>query len=319
MKKRFSVGFFALALTLMLCLLIPVFSVSAAASEERAYEWILSEDGSEIIRNDGRVYKYFALGRDFRIDPDSAYLFVNDVSLGDIYSYSPDGEIIWVEDYYGEAYMYTTTEGLSMAYRFCEGKYESYRIELDTTKKAAVIDNTVIESMNALGVTELADVTEIDVTVLANYICHEIVARDKFNILSRTVGLVFETDAGYYYVNFQTLDNSNFDADGNFSFRSGTVALVRLSGIEEATVAGAVKNAANIKTDIEHEVDRAAAENAFWVMFVIVGFIAPIPVLVMGFYLANSAKRGKPKYWYSLSILAAAWFVLSVALMLIMM
>ncbi len=318
MKKRFSVSFSALALALLLCLIIPVFSVSAVASEERAYEWILSEDGTQIIRSDGRIYNYFSDNYNFYLEPDFEYAFVNDVSLGDIYSYAPDGEIIWVENEYA-IYLYTTSAGLTMLYGFMDGKYDSYRINVGDTYKSAVIDNSVIESMNALGVSVVADVADVDVTTLAGYTYHSIVARDQKQIFSETVGLVFEIDGGYYYVNFSMLNNSNFDAYGNFSFRSGAVPLIRLSGIEEATLAGAIENAKMISTSTDREIDRASAENAFWVMFVIVGFVAPIPVFIMGFYLANSAKRGQPRYWYSLSILAAVWFVLSIVLMLLMM
>ncbi len=318
MKKRFLTGL--IMLTLALCLLISVFSMAVSASDDKhAYEWILSECGDEIIRDDGRVYTLLSIGNNFYLDPYSEYAYANEVSLGEIYSYAPDGEIIWVVDDNYDTYIYTTINGLSMAYEFFEGNYASYRIELEGTYKSSVIDNSVIESMNALGVTELADVTEVDVTVLANYTCHDIIARDNNNIFSRTIGLVFETESGYYYVNYAMLDNSNFDAQGYFSFRSGSVPIVKLSGIEEATLAGAIRDAESVIAEYEYEVDRASAENAFWVMFVIVGFIAPIPIFIMGFYLANSAKRGAPKYWYSLSILAAAWFVLSIVLMLLLM
>ncbi len=317
MKKRFLTCLLALAV--MLCLLVPVLSISASAAEnEEPYEWLLSKDRSSIIRSDGKLYEYISLGDDFYFDVNAEYEFINDVRLGDIYSYAPDGDVIWIEDDY-ELYVYATEKGYEQIKAFAEGKYESYLIELgDGTYRSAQIDKAAIESMNALGVSTVAEVKEVDVDILEDCTYHSIIARDANEILSKVTGLVFEFGDGYYYVNFAALDNSYFDAYGNFSFRSGSVPLVRLSGMEEATVIGAIENAEYRYIRTEYEIDRAAAESAFWVMFVLAGFIIPIPVLFMGMYLANSAKRGAPKYWYSLSILAAAWLVLCIVLMLMM-
>lgn len=56
--------------------------------------------------------------------------------------------------------------------------------------------------------------------------------------------------------------------------------------------------------------------SAFWVFYVLNGFLLPIAPLVVGVVTAHSAKRGKPRRWYILSALAGAWMLLATVLAL---
>ena len=130
-------------------------------------------------------------------------------------------------------------------------------------------------------------------------------------------------DGAYYYVNYLTLGNQYFDADGNFSYRSGTVGLIALNSAQSATVQGAVESQSYRYAEYEWEddewIDDDVSAGFFWVMLVLFGFLMPIPFLVIGLVLPNSAKRGYPKYWYVLAVIAVVWMILAAILTGIML
>lgn len=66
------------------------------------------------------------------------------------------------------------------------------------------------------------------------------------------------------------------------------------------------------------EGDYAEWTVTFWVAFALVGFVAPIPFLIVGFALPRSKKRGSPEYWYIVAILAGIWLLLAAVLLVIL-
>jgi hypothetical protein len=57
----------------------------------------------------------------------------------------------------------------------------------------------------------------------------------------------------------------------------------------------------------------------FWGTFALIGLILPAALAVVGVVLARSEARGKPTYWYGLSIVCGAWLVFSIALMVLLL
>ncbi|MBQ8408332.1 MAG: hypothetical protein IJY39_05650 [Clostridia bacterium] len=57
----------------------------------------------------------------------------------------------------------------------------------------------------------------------------------------------------------------------------------------------------------------------FWITFILLCFVAPIPFLIVGIVFARSEKRGYPKYWYILSLIAALWLLVSTLLLIVLL
>ena len=62
----------------------------------------------------------------------------------------------------------------------------------------------------------------------------------------------------------------------------------------------------------------SASPFGFWFCFILIGFIFPIPFLVLGLVFPRSQAMGYPKYWYVLSIIAGIWMLVSVALLVLL-
>ena len=56
----------------------------------------------------------------------------------------------------------------------------------------------------------------------------------------------------------------------------------------------------------------------FWIGFAVLGFLAPIPFLLVGLLLPRSKKLGYPRYWRKLVYIAGAWMALALLLAVIL-
>ena len=179
-----------------------------------------------------------------------------------------------------------------------------------------IFDVSLLESLDELA-SSGTESFPIDVRDLADAECYEIVIYHNFE---ETIhGAIYIMDGAYYYLNYVDLGNQHFDADGYFSYRSGEVMLTRAE-----TYRGGIENALAplFKEYMPGTVEGTAYGEetfmiAFWIAFVLLGFMAPIPFFVLGLLLSRSEKLGYPKYWMILSYIAAAWFALSALLLLL--
>ncbi len=299
----------------ILLTLSQIFTMGIGASNELE-QWILSNDKQTLIGYGGKTYYHYSTSTDLYLKPRYDYEYANAVSLGTVHSSSADPEIVWIESEMGEIFIYATSAGRTQLSKFENGKYGGYRLNDMGAYKYAELDKSVVEQMNAAGVTTVANVITVDVTMLKDSLSYEITAYDEAQMFACDIGRVFvDNNGSYYYVCYANLDNSYFDANGELSFRSGNITLVLLEGTAEATVKQASENMQRFDYEYEVEGSKEDAISVFWVFFVLGGFIMPIPFIIAGCVLATSDKRGRPKYWYTLSIIAALWLILSFVLM----
>ena len=144
-------------------------------------------------------------------------------------------------------------------------------------------------------------------------------------------GALYLIDEAWYYINYDTLENDKFDADGNFSYRRGTVELSKLSDelAKKIDIANDSKDILytvytyeedEFVEDFEHEYfDESFGVALFWVVFSLVCLALPAFIAVGAFIVARLDKLGRPKYWYIVSLIALVWIVSSVALMIIIL
>ena len=212
-------------------LLLSLFALPTGAKAETKYvEWKLSED-LETLTADGTVtYTYY--GSEYDGD-----LF------GSVIAYKE--EIFHenkVEDPSGSSYRVYTVGENAIAYFMMDGEWQIYateeaRASLDAIGSAspsafalmkesrgAVFDRETALALSDLG----GEGVEMDVRDLKTLLVYSVMATDSAYFLQREWCLVYEIGGNYYALFVPDLDNSHFDADGAFSYRSGTVTLYPL-------------------------------------------------------------------------------------------
>ena len=126
-----------------------------------------------------------------------------------------------------------------------------------------------------------------------------------------------------FYVRFDTLDNTHFDADGNFSFRSGEVPLTPLNDAMSAEAREAINARMTEGMTVYEdptlgELPETLVLILFWIVYVILGFLCPLPFIAVGVILPLIKPLGKPKYWLLSAILGALWVLLAIILMILL-
>lgn len=318
---------------LALCMLIAALTVcgAAAAEESRYVEWTLSED-EETLTGDGKVYTVYYAPISYTFDTKNRFVYENTVerSIGTttVRSYAYSGEYAWLHRD-GYSRLFVTDKGRQMLSEFFSGETALYRL-LDMDENVASFDAAtaqMLATMHSAGAS-----AEMDVRELEGVTRYEIEAYDETDSLFYQYGCVYRlSDGKYYYLHYLTLDNAHFDSDGDFSYRSGSVKLVLLSDNIGTVIEDAAGRTEYRERTTTYERDLYAAEGeytdtdgsgfwivAFWVVFALLGFAAPLPFLIAGFVLPRSKKRGYPEYWYILAIIASIWLLLSGVLFVIL-
>jgi len=318
--KRFS--------PILVCFLVlaQFLAVSASAA---VVEWSLSEDDTVLTRGD-RVYRLYDTAP-FRLYPDSAkvYEFYQKLYFrveGDYWNISAadvDTEIVWGVN----SMIYATEAGTQALDAFVEGEVATYRLKDPYSRECAVLERSVYEGMSQAAAT--AAKRRVDVSELKRVERHDLVAYEATDAIAYVSGAIYVLDDTLYYLDYRTLGNQYFDADGNFSYRKGSVELTPLDdGLTEA-IEDTVRDYAVRSTVYTHEQSSGEPEYpvygsdssvaGFWVCLVFLGFLAPIPFLVIGLVLPHSQKRGYPKYWYALAGLAALWMLFALLLAILVL
>lgn len=306
-------------LTVLVLLLAQLLSVFAFAETKQFISWTLSSDCA-VIEGNGRTYTKYEHA-DVVIDAADVYQYAGSIcpSSGETYKlYSPahDSELIWVQKT-DKVEIYATAKGREQIELFLRGEGEIFRIS-NGRKQKSVIDASAVLLMNGS-----TDTREVDVRELRDAECYEILAYDATDTLSYKYGAVFSYGGEYLFVRYSELSNNCFDADGNFSFRSGTVSMRVLDREPVEKVKLASENM-SYRTATHHYENISDATPAipkafFWLCCLFVGFVLPLPLLGLGLIMPRFRSLSRPRAWYSLAVLALLWIVLSAALIVLLL
>ena len=318
---------FAAVLLLACTLALPISATKESATPpEGAREWDLSEDG-KTLTSGFDVYTLYTLPVGYYLDYHTYYEYANPTdTYAGVVSYEKDGAFVWLTK--STPTFYATEAGAKSLDAFLEGEIGKYRLNdaANTYKNTSALTAETVDALEALTAAGKSKKTT-EVSALRNAERYDVTAHDKTDTVATVVGAVYHMDGVYYYLGYQGLGNQFFDADGNFSYRSGSVDLVPLDATLTETVEDAIDQLDYERVEYEYEDDEYDSSplfgnkedsiSAFWCATVFFGILLPIAPLVMGLVLPHSQKRGYPKYWYALAIAAALWIFFTIIFMFV--
>ena len=335
MRSKLTKALLCILLSLLLVAVLPqaVFAEESDRDAAMGYTvWDVSEDG-ETLTADGRVYHRYYGERALLIDANHKYYYHYKVTLPDDgFEYAEicapyrGAEIIWVYSDRGYGRVFATDTGAAQLDALIDGEVPRFSLMKDFSHRTPLTKDFIegLELSRANGET----LVTFPVSKLEDLPCYNIIAAEETGSLTYDYGAIYLFNGSYYYVNYFELDNSYFDSDGYFSYRKGSVRAARLGDALTESVKDALESAEVRDYSEEYEYDRIPSEEnayetegariVFWLLFVFVGYLLPAPFLILGLTLPHSAKRGKPKYWYSVAIVAGVWLCLAFLLMLVL-
>ena len=328
MKKMFKIK--ALYLVLFAVLLFSLVTVGAYAEEGEAYSWDMTTDEGTVWNEDREYYRY-DVPFGYTVDFNPNYYFADEIEYSvlfsyNIMSYARDGEIIAIYDVdIYDYYYYATEEGKASIDALVGGNYTTARIYDDGY--AAVIDKTVVDSLDKLNTG-----VEVDVSELADLNCYQIRIYDSTDSVYYVYGSLYEYQGKMYYLNYDRLSNEYFDADGEFSYRRGSVTIYPVDDAGAySAILDAEDNMSWFEKDREYEDDSAVLGDLgfdvdgeivsliiFWFIFVAIGIILPVWPLIKGIKNSRSDKHARKRYWLFASLASLVIIVIDVVIMLLL-
>ncbi len=336
MKNVKKFAFLAVCILFALQAVLGVCAFTAVYDEDGCVLWARSAD-RQTLSGDKQYTLYkepYNIKTDFYVDAKTVYRYENGPSwvydgieyFGAVSSPHADADFVWVKSA-STIYLYTATdEARERLDDFFNGVNSVYRLEKDNGGDEGYLNEETVGVL--LAAAEAGNgAIEKDVRELGTYtIRYRIKICDATESLAYTYGMVYRIDGKYYYVHYPALGNEHFDANGNFSYRSGTVTLYELDGKTSEAILNAAATAEYIWTDYDYEedgddftlADPEVDEPVFWATCIFVGFVLPALLLLLGVLLPQIKALGKPKYWYVLAGVAAVWLILAAVLTIIL-
>lgn len=327
---------FALTLVLMLisCLSLSVFATEEPSETEQDYEWVLSEDNQTLTWGD-EVYTRYEIPENDWFRPYMFYEYNQTMDTGMYGTYYVDligqpvleeteddvvicADMAIIYDYMADdavILVFVNEYGEQILDAYMAGQYEKYDLSFGYgyNNKCAPISENMVKTWNAA-----TPDLEIDVTTLKDASHYEILGYDQTLTLAHVIGAVYEIDGQYVYLHYDKLDNNHFDADGNLSFRSGTVPALRLNSQQTEVVDNAIEDAESFSVSMTYEQTEPLEGGIAMILMVLMLFppmvMLPCITLVLGVTLAcirSVPGRGR---WLLVAILSLLWILFAVIL-----
>ncbi len=339
-----------LSVLVLTALLLSAFCLTVSAEETQGVQWIYINADHTKLSGDGVTYEQVTLPADCDIifTTGKRYVYMNSPrgygtnagASGTVYAAEPGGYLVYVDDHYNGVTAYCRTDKAATLQGYFDGTEGSFVLrqpwyetgEYDTSDKFSNLTDETAKLF--LELSQKGGGVNTNVNDLETHLICELRFHDQSGLLTTIKGAIYEmSDGSYGYVDYATLDNSHFDADGNFSYRRGEVTVYPLEELA-GRVDSALSSSYTMKRSFtyeyyEYEDDigiiggndytREAAIASFWVIFVLVGYLLPIAPLVIGLVFANSKKMSHAKRWYVVAGMAVLWMVLAVTLTVLLL
>lgn len=339
MKKLQKIALLALSL----CLLVTALSLPVNATEDSPspyLQWEISENGLQLASflegsEEKREYRfvYAEQSSGIKIQPwiYDTYEYANFVSFDEkTYTLSAthkNAEFVFMNR--DNSYMiYATEQGKLWAEALINGSPAQYVLceRHNKTRNATLTPELTAAMCAAVTVPAvICDVT--DLNLLDSFTLYAI---DESASVCYIAGRFYRfSDGKYGYVDHLKLDNTHFDADGSFSYRSGTVEVSMLSAAGLELIQQAVQDIRHNPQEFDSEWNEDFDWNdtdyfnsglrvMFFITFVALGFLLPIAPVAIGLTKGLSQKRNR-RYWLILAAVGALWMLLALLLLILLL
>ncbi len=347
MKKNNYIKVISFVLCFVMLFAMSTLFAGAKDKSEEEYTpitWKMDENADYLYGDNKRFDRYYVRGA-FYIDSEFSFYFKNKVDydgrLCQVYGDSSDPHIVLVKYETGYSYVFADSKGKAILDSFVNRTECVYYLE-DFNKTYTGINKELIDYLDEEYYNNVYNIDWVAVNELKSAKIYEITGHDKTKMVAYQHGAIYVMPNGvYYYVCFEDLDNSYFDADGYFSYRSGNVWVYELDNMTRKSI----NNAINDMSPQEHkkiyesdviagfydiygnpidssdELDdpdfRLASIISFYVIAIIAGIIIPAVLFVVGLVLARPKKTGRVKCWYALSAATGIWILCAALFLLI--
>ena len=321
-----------ISLSLALVMIIAsLFSVSVFADNNPFAVWSVSDDKTELTNeSEGIKYHRYNTGISVDAEPSITYVYANGVNYDDSY-YGYESAIcqnpeykdaVWIEGYYGDE-IFVTDKGERELEAFISGDIGSFYLSDVDVYRLKISPETVEELDRALhdGTnTQSFDVRELGMTVKNEV--YQILAMDKSQTFTYVYGAIYKLGVDeYWYVNYYELSNEYFDADGNFSYRRGSVTMTRIEDAE--AINSMLADTRYFYTEYVYENDGSTPDGEtdetgtwgfIWIAYILCFVLPSVPMIIVGFILPFIKKLGKPGYWFIFMAFAILWLIAALLL-----
>ncbi len=327
-----------LSLVLLVCTLLAflpsVFSVTADAASilsDKLTEFTVSEDGETLYRN-GEALVLVKVSKRLKLDPAVELEYANTLYIpyggfgeATLHSYDRAGCFVWATNRDGKTLFYANQAGADLLLSPFGNEAALFRFLEAEHKRAAMSRETVLALDERLK--NGKDLEGFKSSFLKDLPHYTIAAYDETLTVRIDHGAIYLYDDEYYYVNYLDLEDGHFDESGSFTHLRGSVIATKLDGkltkqtedlLDETVRYNGVSHTEGTISDIK-DPSEGNSSFLFWFTFVLLGFIAPLPFLIMGLIFPCSKRRKKPKYWFAVAIAAGVWLLASIALMLMLL
>lgn len=343
----------ALCALLTLALLLGAsLAVTVSADDLQGVQWIYANADHTKLNGDGVSYEMITLPADCTlIEARERYVYMNSPihyahdsgSSGTVYAGEKGGYLIYVQDDYGsDGTLFCRSDMLSSLEDYFKGEAGRYVLRVPYlaggyTSRDRFYDMSDEFAEALLSVSDSGTGKTYEVSDLERLEIMELCLHDESGMLSTILGAVYTMPDGRYgFVDYATLNNSHFDADGNFSYRQGQVTVYDLGDDFASEMKRGSDGEKNYALDQSityeyyeyHDEDMGIigsdytdeeAIAAFWIIFVMAGYLVPIAPLVVGLVFVHSKKMSHPKRWYIVAGLSLLWILLAVVVTVLLL
>ena len=309
-----------LCMILLLCATLPVSASDKAEDAEQEIQWEIGADGQTVTYGD-TVYTYYAIPSYDWFRPYQSYQYVQEfgnyfigqpilTTEGEEITLYEDMVVLYVYFNTDTAFdVYVTAQGARALDEYMAGNYAQYELTSGTYESATISEQTV------RAWSEITPTETVDASLLGELVSYNVIGYDSTLTFAHIIGKVFEYNGDYLYVNYSALDNSYFDAEGNLSFRGGSVPVVRLSATDKAQITDTIDRFEYYDGEIVYEESDPLDATISMVLFLLLAspflYILPVLFLVFGIVMRCIKKLPGRKRWNTVIIAAIVWLGLS--------
>ena len=326
MKKTIS---FLIILTLLLSL----GTVSVCAEEVEYVNWELSSDESRLIADGETEYTYVTTLIGYRLE-NEMFKFARSVQGKNGYYYTVTSDLgrntVYLSNYQDDTlHVYANEKGKAALLEYLNGNAAYSRLVNYDEYRAVDGISALKDRLDALAPTDTISVRE-----LYDVERYDLVFYDSFNLLAYSHGAIYNYKGGLYYVNYDNLTNNYFDADGNFSYKSGQVEAAHITGELLLGVMARMENEYIYQDDITYEIEGSedyfdggilfgdlSEKAAFALLIVLISLLGialpALPVIISVRGLKKGDKETRVGYIIMLSA-SLVWLICGVATLILL-